>query len=88
MIILDKVTGKVYYGSGGFEVKVTAEFWRALKNQRIQFNDFDREAKVYFSYVRELNIDDEDFESIFKNIANSEIGRSVLEGRLPVSTIL
>ena len=90
MKIIDIHTAEIYYdvGSDEEEISVTKGFWEALKNKKIQYRTGKKTSKAFETIIVILDLKDKEFGTIFKRIADSEIGKEVMAGRLPVDTIL
>jgi len=93
MIIKDILTDKVYYNTGRDKTYfVTSEFWKKLKAGKIHYKGGGQEGKgnsiIYYSTRETLDLKDKNFEEEFEGIAKSEIGKLVMSGELPVTTIM
>lgn len=89
MKIVDFKTKKIYYDSiGKKEFAVTSEFWSLLKKSGIKYNDGKFINGVFYTELFVLKLIDKNFESVFKEIANSEMGKLMMRGKLPLDTIL
>ena len=89
MKIIEIETSKILYDSKGEEkLFVVSEFWKALKSGKIQYMSGATKAGIRYSEILILNLEVRNFDVIFKKIANSGIGREVMEGRMPVNTRL
>ena len=89
MKIIEIKSNKILYDSKGKEeFFITPEFWKALRSEKIQYMLGGMRSGVRYSEILILNMKTKDFDLIFKRIANSGIGKEVMEGRMPVSSIL
>lgn len=89
MIVKSIDSDEVLYDTGGDEFEVTDEFWDALEAGKIRFRSTDEpKPGAFVTYIRVLDIDDDDFEEKFSGIANSTVGKLVMKGDSPVSEIL
>jgi len=87
MTILSK-SGKVLYGSGDPQFTVSLTFWNALRRKRVRYRTGRYRSGVWMTEVRVLDIDADGFETVFKQLASSEMGRDLLSGRRSVPKIL
>lgn len=92
MKIIDIESNEILYDSkekeGKEEFVVTSEFWKALKSGKVQYMSGGLKEGIHYSEVLILNLKAKNFEFIFKRIANSAIGKEVMEGRMPVNSML
>jgi len=90
MKIVDSLTGELYYGSKDEkeEVLVTSVFWRALVNKEVKYLFGGEKKGVFYTEVLILDLKSKNFEKIFSSIAESEKGKEVLLGSMPVDTTL
>ena len=84
MKFIDIKSKKVYYNTGGDEYFITAEFWKALKADRIKYRTGGERNGILYTRILILKIGDK----VFKTIALSTRGRAAMEGKVPVTTIL
>lgn len=85
MKIIEIKSDEILYDSKGKEkFYVTPEFWRALKLGKIQYMSGAMTDNIQYSEILILNLKAKNFDSIFKKIANSAIGKEVMEGRMPI----
>jgi len=93
MVIKDIKTGKDFYSTGGDKTYfIVSEFWKALKASKIKYRSggqkTERDSIVCYSTRETLSLKNKNFEKTFKGIARSEIGRLVMSGQLPATTIM
>ena len=90
MKIIDIKTDELYYDSGREEEKyfVSANFFKALKAGEIKYMDTGKIGDIRYNEIKKLDLNEKDFNFIFKNIAASEIGKLVIKGKMPLDTIL
>ena len=89
MKIIDIETKEVLYESkGDEEFFVSSAFFKALKAGKIKYMDGRTEEGLSYSEIKTLDLKDKKFDSIFRDIVASEIGKSVIAGKMPLDTIL
>ncbi|MCK4760215.1 MAG: hypothetical protein KAT69_09195 [Candidatus Aminicenantes bacterium] len=89
MKIIEIKSDEILYDSKGKEkFYVTPEFWQALKSGKIQYMSGGMKEGIRYSEILSLNLKARNFDSIFKRIAESAIGKEVMEGRMPIDTRL
>ena len=89
MKIIEIKSDNILYDSKGKDnFHVTPEFWKALKSGKIQYMSGGMKDGARYSEILSLDLDARNFDSIFKGIAKSAIGKEVMEGRMPIDTEL
>ena len=89
MRIIEIGTGKIFYDSRGKEIfLVSSSFFEALKTKKIKYMAGGKEQGLRFTEIKTLDLKDKKFDSIFRKIAMSEIGKLVIKGEMPLDTIL
>lgn len=89
MKIIELKSNKTLYDSKGKgKFYVTLEFWKALKSAKIKYMSGAKIADIRYSEILILDLKTRNFDKIFEMIANSAIGREVMEGRMPIDTRL
>ena len=93
MVIKNIETGKIYYKTNGDkEYFCTPEFWEALEAGEIYYSwggqEKTKENVIFYSERLVLDLKDKAFEKKFEGIVKSEVGKLVMSGQLPTSTIL
>ncbi len=88
MKFIDIKSKKVYYDTKGIVYFITAEFWKALKADKIQYYSGGERKGILFTELLILKMNNKDFEKVFKNIALSTNGKAMMEGKIPVTEIL
>jgi len=88
MKIVNRVTGKIYYGTEGEKFFVVDSFWKALKAGKVKYRTGEGVGNDFYTVIEVLRVESIDFEAVFREIARSRVGMAVLGGdRLP-TTIL
>lgn len=89
MKIIEIRTDKILYNSKGEEkFFVSFSFFEALEAGKIKYRTGGKEQGLRFTEIKTLDLKDKKFDSIFKDIATSEIGKLVIKGEMPLDTIL
>jgi len=89
MKIIEIETNKILYESKGEEeFFVSSSFFNALKAGKIKYMAGGKMEDIRFSEIMTLDLKDKKFDSIFRNIVASEIGKLVIKGEMPLDTIL
>lgn len=89
MKIIEIETKKILYESKGEEkFLVSSSFFKALEAGEIKYMTGGKVDGVRFSEIKILDLKDKKFDSIFRNIVASEIGKLVIKGKMPLDTIL
>lgn len=90
MKIIDIETNEILYDSGRGEEQylVSSQFFKALKAGKIRYKGGATIGGIRYSEIKTLDIKDKDFNSTFKGIAMSEIGKAVINETMPLSTVL
>jgi len=89
MKIIEIETEKILYESKGEEkVFVSSSFFKALEMGKIKYMTGGKIEDMRFSETKILDLKDKKFDSIFKDIVASEIGKLVIKGKMPLDTIL
>ena len=89
MKIIEIETKRILYDSeGDEEFFVNSSFFWALKSGEIKYMAGGIVKGMRFSEIKILDLEDKEFESIFKRIISSEIGKLVVRGKMPIDTIL
>ena len=93
MKIIDMFTGKIYYNTEGEEsFSVTTYFWENLKSKGLKYRSGGtrkyKKDEIRYSEELVLKLKDKNFESIFRDIADSGMGKAVMQGELPIDTVL
>ena len=70
------------------DVFVSSSFFKALKAGKIQYMTGGTVKGISFSETKMLDLKDSEFDSTFKGIAASEIGKMAINGEVPLDTIL
>jgi len=87
--IIEIETKKILYESKGEEkIFVSSSFFKALKAGEIKYMTGGKMEDMRFSETKTLDLKDKKFDSIFKDITASEIGKLVIKGKMPLDTIL
>ena len=89
MKIVETITHKILYDSEGEEkFFVSSSFFEALKAGKVKYMTGGKEGGLRFSEIKTLDLKDRKFDSVFGNIAKSEIGKLVMRGEMSLDTIL
>ena len=91
MRIIEIETGEILYDSETGEeevVFVSASFFKALKAGKIKYMAGKTIKGLSFSEIETLNLKDKEFDSVFRGIVGSEIGKMVIKEEMPLDTIL
>ena len=91
MKFIDIKSKKVYFDTGGVEYYITAEFWKALKAGKIRYKSGGtggEDDSILYTEILTLNLDDDNFDRIFDDIALSDSGSAMMVGKLPVTDII
>lgn len=91
MRIIEIETGEILHDSEkGIEedIFVASSFFKALKAGKIKYMAGETIKGISFSETKKLDLKDSEFDSVFKNIAMSEIGKMAIKGEVPLDTIL
>lgn len=89
MKIIDIKSNEILYDSKGKgKFRITFDFWEALKSKKIQYMSGGMKDGARYSEILILDLEARDFDKIFEKIANSGIGKEVMEGRMSIDTRL
>lgn len=88
MKLIDIKNKKVYFDTGGVEYFITAEFWKALKAGKIQYQAGTEDSGIQYTEILTLDINDNNFDKTFEDIALSDSGSAMMVGKLPVTDII
>jgi len=88
MRITDVKTGEIYYDSlGKEEVFVTNKFWKALLAKEVKYFFANKGEDIIDDGIRIFETGADDFETVFLQFAFSEIGKAVIDGKMPIDTV-
>ena len=89
MKIVEIGTDKILYDSKGEEkFFVSFSFFKALKAGKIKYRTGEKEQGLRFTEIKILDLKDRKFDSVFRDIVASEIGKLIVRGEMPLDTIL
>ena len=89
MKMIEIGTNKIFYDSKGEEkFFVSFSFFEALKAGKIKYRTGGKEQGLRFIEIKTLDLNEKNFDSVFRNIAISEIGKLIMRGEMPLDTLL